>query len=232
MNANAATPVSIAAMPARRSCLMPKATDSHWRAAAGNSPASPIARSMNRRFAIVERFTQGMPRCASCGDAAAAARQQPVEHVDGAAHQIVLAAPPAFVAPQDALRARIFALRQALGEHIGQRRRIEQAEVRALPRERMHDVRGIADQRHPRGDVVLGLQPPQRKLQSLAREPHLAQRAVEIRFELAFECFGRDGQQFLGARRRQRPDDGAARRPSSGRNASVPSPRNRCHAVC
>ncbi len=83
-----------------------------------------MARSMNTRFAIVERSTQGMPRCASCGDAARAARQQAIEHVDGAAHQIVLAAPPAFVTPQEALCARIFARLDAFGEHVGQRRGI------------------------------------------------------------------------------------------------------------
>ena len=112
MNENDATPMSIAAMPARRSCLMPNMMR-HQRAAAGNSPASPMARSMNTRFASVERPTQGMPRCASSATRPRAARQQAIEDVDGAAHEIVLAAPPAFVTPQEALRARVFARREA-----------------------------------------------------------------------------------------------------------------------
>ena len=146
MNEKAPTPVSIAAMPASFSLLMPK----HQRAAAGSSPASPMARSMNSALRDAGAAYPGHAALRELGDAAGAARQQAVEGVDGGAHELVLAAPPAFVTPQDALGARVFARFDALRQHVGQRRGIEQAQVRALPRERMHHVRGVADQRHAR----------------------------------------------------------------------------------
>src|SRR6187431_3363979 len=59
-------------------------------------------------------------------DAATAARQQTIKHVDCAAHQIVLTAPPAFVTPQQPLRAGILMFAQAIGDHVRERRGIEQ----------------------------------------------------------------------------------------------------------
>ena len=75
----------------------------------------------------------------------------------------------------------------------------------------MHHVRRVAHQRHALGDVRARRQAPQRKLQALARELHLAERAVEILFQFALEGGRRRGQQPLGARRWQRPHDGAVR---------------------
>ena len=71
--------------------------------------------------------------------------------------------------------------------HIGQRGRVQQAEVRALPGERMHHVRRISDQGHAFGHIVFGRQTPQRKLQALAGEARRAERTIEILLELAFE---------------------------------------------
>jgi hypothetical protein len=101
-------------------------------------------------------------------------------------------------------------LRQSFAQHVGQRGGIQQAEIRTLARQRMHHMRGIAHQCQPRGHVMFGVQPPQRKLQAFAGQLQLAQRAVEILFQFELEGLGREARQTFRARRRQRPDDGAA----------------------
>ena len=63
-------------------------------------------------------------RVALVGDAARASRQQAIEDIDGATHEVVLAASPALVSPQQAYRTRVLARFQTFCEHVGKRRGI------------------------------------------------------------------------------------------------------------
>jgi hypothetical protein len=94
-------------------------------------------------------------------------------------------------------------LRQPFAQHVGQRGGIQQAEIGALSGQRMHHMRGIAHQRQPRGHVMFGIEPPQRKLQAFAGQLQPAQRAVEIFFQFELEGLGREARQSFRARRRQ-----------------------------
>src|ERR1700733_2590930 len=76
-----------------------------------------------------------------------AMRQQPVEGIDGRAHERGLALSPALVATQHAQRSRILARRARALHELSERRRIEDAQIHALPGKRVDDVRGIADER-------------------------------------------------------------------------------------
>src|ERR1044072_7312488 len=107
MNENEATPINIAAMPVSFSLRMPSMNSSARRGGqfagqahgAFHEGALDQARTSHPGHAALREF----------GNAAAAARQQPVEGVDGGAHEFVFAAPPAFVAAQDTQRAGVFA---------------------------------------------------------------------------------------------------------------------------
>ena len=60
-------------------------------------------------------------------------------------------AAPAFVAGEQLRVAGLQPQPHAVGQHLDQRADIAQAEVEPLPGDRVHAVRGIADQRQPLG---------------------------------------------------------------------------------
>ena len=92
-----------------------------------------------------------------------AVREQPIEGVDGDAHELGLALAPALVAPQHPQRPRILALVAGRADELRERRRIEQSEIDALSCERMDHMRGIPDERAALGDIALRVQALQRK---------------------------------------------------------------------
>src|SRR5689334_2803621 len=109
MSANAATPVSMAAMPARRSCLMPNSgTRSLTPAGGGRQFAGQPHGALDEHPLHRRRLVDpGHPALRDLRDLATAAREQPVECIDGRGHEIVFAATPALIAAQDAFGARI-----------------------------------------------------------------------------------------------------------------------------
>src|SRR5688572_6634638 len=121
MKENEATPISMAAMPASFSLRSPNTGAGSTR---GHGQFADQAHGALDEGALHDAGSAypGQPALRHLGDAAGAARQQAVEGVDGGAHELVLAAPPAFIAPQNALGARVFARFDALGDHVGQRR--------------------------------------------------------------------------------------------------------------
>jgi len=106
---------------------------------------------------------------------AAAVREQPVEKIDCGRHRGNLALAPSLVGPQHAERAGILAGGSRRRHGLRERRRIEQAEVDALPGERMHDVRGIADERDALRDVARCGESAERERHPLARESRAPQ---------------------------------------------------------
>ena len=61
-------------------------------------------------------------------------------------------APPALVSRERRGRARIEAEPHLADDRLGERRHVAQAEVQALPGERMDDMRRVADEREPLAD--------------------------------------------------------------------------------
>ena len=68
-------------------------------------------------------------------------------------HQGIVAAPPALVAAQRRSRSDIAAKVARSADDFGESRRIEQSQVHALARKRMHDVSGVAGQRDTIADI-------------------------------------------------------------------------------
>jgi len=96
--------------------------------------------------------------------------QQPVERLDRPAHERDLALAPALVGTQHRQRPRILAPRARVEEQLCERCSVHQPQIHSLAGERMHDVRGIADQRDARGDVARCREPAQCERQPLARQ--------------------------------------------------------------
>ena len=110
---------------------------------------------------------------------------------------------------------------------------IAQAEVHALPRQRMHHVRGIADHRTRPFGIALRQLPAQRECRALASTAVSApRRAGEGARRVRAGTRHRPARsRRVGFGFRQRPDDRAAmraRRRAKGRNASGPVGRKRC----
>ena len=92
--------------------------------------------------------TQRKPARARCASGPRAVREQPVEGVDGEAHERRFALAPALVARAARRSAPGSSPAPTRGDdQLRQRRRIEQPEIDALAGERMHHVRGVAHQR-------------------------------------------------------------------------------------
>lgn len=81
-------------------------------------------------------------------------REPVVEGVDRGAHGGDFTLAPAFIRAQHAERTRVLAPAGRLAHQLGECRRIEQPEVYALSRERVHDVRRIADECDTRRDIT------------------------------------------------------------------------------
>ena len=94
-------------------------------------------------------------------------------------------------------------------QHLGQHRRIEKAQVDALPRQRVDGVRGIADQRQPRLDIALGMALTQWNAQTAVGMQHLAQAMLEGLAQLDTEGGIIQRHQALGLSRYGGPDDRA-----------------------
>ena len=78
--------------------------------------------------------------------------EQPVEHVGGHAHLDRVEAAPALVALEHVERADVLAEPVGLDDRFGKRRGILEAEIEALPGDRVDAVRGVAGQREARRD--------------------------------------------------------------------------------
>src|SRR6185437_2726645 len=101
-----------------------------------------------------------------------------VKAVDGQGDGLDLAFAPTFVTAQDALSAGIFAHAEGGGDQLAECRGVQQAEIDALPRQRVNDVRGIAYQRAPVRREAMRGQLVQRKRQALRTQFHGSQHRV------------------------------------------------------
>jgi len=70
---------------------------------------------------------------------------------------------------------------------FGKRRHVAQAQVQPLARDRMDQVRAVADQRQPAVDVAFGVHQPQPVGPPPALHPHAAQPVAEAALQFVRE---------------------------------------------
>src|SRR5690606_19398220 len=135
--------------------------------------------------------------------------EEMVERVDGRLHGERGLRPAARIAAKErrvpgALR------RRPGGEDLGEDSRILQAEVQALPGQRMNDARGVSPERDARGRNTTGRKPAQRIAHGCAEKPKLPQASVRRALDLAAEPFLVEREQACRGVLGERPDHGDA----------------------
>ena len=133
--------------------------------------------------------------------------EQPVEHIGGDAHLHGVEAAPALVALQHVERADVLAEAVGLDDRFGKRRGILEAEIEALPGDRVDAVRGVAGQREARRDEGARQRQAERPGARLVLDADLAELQAEALLELGLEQERIAGDQFFGVGRALGPDD-------------------------
>ena len=162
--------------------------------------------------------------------AATAERQEAVDAVHRGGGQLVVALSPALVGAQHAQCARVLALGAGPRQHLGERRRIEEAEVHALPRQRVHHVAASPTSTKRRSHTAA-------PAGGAAGTPRARPRATACRARRRWQPSGVARNSAGSSARRCvasacGKDQTIEQVPSaSGSKASVPAPRKRCQAV-
>ncbi|CAM2149187.1 hypothetical protein PT2222_210028 [Paraburkholderia tropica] len=171
-------------------------------------PGAPSAKRRRHEPALDKRLRahEGHARVAHGARERAGHREQPLQTVGGHDELLNVFAAAAFVAAQQNGVAEIaegFLLR----DDVDERRHVAQTEIDALPRERVDQMRGVADQRDARRDqLVDGLQ----RERETARGRDAFERAVlTLRDALDFggQLLGFELEQFVRVRRLRRPHE-------------------------
>ena len=136
-------------------------------------------------------------------------REHLVDAVEGMGRGRILAAALARPALKPVRRIPVGALGGGGTDAVAQRRDIAQAQVDALPRQRMDHMRGIARDDHAPGDIVPGQLALQRKRGAWRGQGHFAALTAHGLRQLPAEEGFIERQHALGLRVGQRPDDGA-----------------------
>ena len=79
------------------------------------------------------------------------------------------------------MRSDIAALLHGIEQHFGERRCVEKPQVHALTGERVHGVRGVADQRGALEYVAIGMRQRERKRRACTDRANRAQAIAERR---------------------------------------------------
>ena len=140
-------------------------------------------------------------------------------------HEGVEAA-PALVAREQLRVAEIEPEPLALDQHLDQRRDVAEADIDALPRDRMDAVRGVADQREPVRRDLRGMVEAERIARPRAERPELPQEPAHPLLRLGQEAaLGQleHPRRFArGSPTRRSPSDGPSASSTSGRIANGP----------
>ena len=127
-------------------------TSASPRSSFGTSPVTPAASRMKNSFSAGSRSTSPKPDIAHEPQHIRLVGEQPVEAVGRNAHRHGVEAPPALIALEHRRAAGIEAEPHRVDHRFRQRRDIAQSHIQSLPRDRMDDMRGVADQRDALGD--------------------------------------------------------------------------------
>ena len=112
---------------------------------------------------------------------------KPVEPVGRNAHRHGVETPPALIAVEHGVSARIEAEPHGVDDHFGKRGHILEPHIEPLPRDRMDDMGGVADQRDAIGDERARDRKPERKNAARADRRDLAEMQAEAALELGME---------------------------------------------
>ena len=173
-------------------------------------PASrPSAFCINSAFDRMRRLDGAQAQAAQRRGPAGQA-EQAVQAVESRQHREVVALALALVAAQHLEVADVLAGEQRVLDDGRDRGCIEKSQVHALPRERVHGMRSVAEQRDARRGVPQRVQRLQREADALRARRELADDAGARRRELGEKLRVARREQALGFGGRQRPDDRAA----------------------
>src|SRR5690606_3877150 len=114
-------------------------------------------------------------------------REHPVQHIGRDAHLDGIEATPALVTPQDVERADLLAEPIRLHHYLGEGGGILEAEIEALPGDRVDAVRGIAREREARRHIVARQRQPERPGPAGGFDADFAQLQTEAELQFMFE---------------------------------------------
>ena len=121
------------------------------RSSFGTSPVRPAASATKQLLQGRHALDQPEAEVAGGAQHREVVGEQPVERVEGGRRQRRVEPAPALVALERGERADVEAEPGRIGDHLGQRRHVAQAEVEALAGDRVHAVRRVADEREAVG---------------------------------------------------------------------------------
>ena len=130
------------------------------------------------------RSTRPRPKSRSARTGTIVIGEQPVQNVRGDAHLHRVEAPPGLVALEHRYRADVEPEPVGIDDRLCQRRRILEAEIEALPGDRVDTMRRIASQREARLDEVARQGQAERKRFPRAFNVQLAKLQAKALFEL------------------------------------------------
>ena len=170
----------------------------------------PAACRANSFFSGGKRSTidNAAPRATASGSHVAA--EYALDRVERVGRQRIVAAAAALVAAQHELGGEIAFRFARVDQRVGQFGGVAQAEVHALPGQRMHDMRGVAGQREARRDVAFREQQAQRNRDAFGRRRDVAEAEIERRAEFAAERGIVEREQAFDFIDRRRPYDRTA----------------------
>ncbi len=122
--------------------------------ASGRSPESPAASPMKSDFNFGSRSTMPSPKSRKRAHRRKIVGEEPVQDVGHHAHLPGVVAPPHLVATQHFERADVEPEPVRVDDRLGERRRVAEAHVEPLPRDRMDAVRGVAEKREARSHEI------------------------------------------------------------------------------
>ena len=110
---------------------------------------APAASRTSKRFKAGAQVDNAKPEIAQRAQRRVVVGEEAIQPIHHRCGEGAVEPPPALVALKLSRRADIEPEPRRLDDGLGERRHIAHADIKALPRERMHDMRGIADQRQP-----------------------------------------------------------------------------------
>ena len=149
---------------------------------------APAASLTRKRFNGGARSTRPSPRSRSVAQRRAVVGEQAIEPIHHRGREGAVEAAPARVALERRRGADIEPEPRGLDNRLGERGNVAHADIEPLSRERMHDMRGVADQREPVGHEGARDLHVERKGLARTRQRNLAEAPAETLGELGEEA--------------------------------------------
>ena len=158
------------------------------RSSLGTSPVRPEASATKNCLRPGMRSTRPRPKSRSVRRGVRSLEKRRLRPSKAAAESAEFEPPPALVALEHGERANVEAETRRVDHDFGQRGHVAKAQVEALAGDRVHAVRGIADEREAIRHQRAGEMHVERPGAARASELHRAQPPVETPLDLGQEC--------------------------------------------